>query len=305
MTRLVDLPYPLRIEELLYSLTTLLVRYHDSQRGVTKLISGKDDLRKKSRTCAVDIILDKDKDYKVRLDELIKECTDGYPGRRPFLHFILHEINFLKSMLDKKTSFTPDELKDYKAKISQLLIDCKSLLQTPKSKTCEVTHSKFDNGTDASIALSGLINDGYYGSDLCNSGNLLIEEVLETLNITVSDKDEDLRTMAEQLCSEHQNALKVPELEARNEALSNQAQQHARELEKLAQSHLETSKKQDEEITRLRQQLSDYRNGIVTNRLPLGLAGIGASSTFFGLNRFAQTRGMGNPDPEYRLEGPE
>jgi hypothetical protein len=296
MTRLVDLPYPLRIEELLYSLTTLLVRYHDSQRGVTKLITGKDELRKKSRTCATEIILDKDKDHKVRLDELIKECTDGYPGRKPFLHFILHEINFLKSMLEKKSSFTPDELKDYKNKVLQLLIDCKTLLQTPKSKTCEVTHSKFDNGTDATIALSGLINDGYYGSELCNSGNLLVEEVLGTLNITVSDKDEELRTIADQLCSEHQNALKVPELEAQNV-----------EQKKALEDSGQTTKKQDDEIARLRQQISEYRNGIVTARLPLGMAAATLPASFFGLNRFAQSRSSTSVEKEsdFRFEGPE
>lgn len=283
-----------RLEDLLYSLTTVLVRYHDSQSSVKKLIAEKDvhELRKKSRNCAINIIQDKETDFKIRLEELIKECTDGYPGRKPFLHFLLHEINFLKSLLDKKQSFNPEELKEYKNQISQLLVDFKTLLLTPKSKTCEVKHSKSGAYAKATIALSGLKNDSYYGSDLCNSGGLLKEEALDMLNIAISYSDEEIRVIAEQLCLEHQNALKVPELEAQTECLLKATEEHQQGFESKRQKLEDTIKNQEDEIGRMRQQISEYRNGVVTPRLPLAMSGIGygINNSLFGLNRFAPSR---------------
>lgn len=200
-----------KLDELLYSLTSVLVRYHDSQSGVKKLIIETDPhlLRKKSRACAIAILLNKEIDFKTRMGELIKECTNGYPARSPFLFYILHEITFLNSLHDKTQSFSSSQLEDYKNQLTQLLIDLKQLLTTTKGTTYNVKYSE----TGAVIALSGLTNDSYLGNSLCNSGLLIKEEILDTFNISASHSNEEIKVIAEGLCSEHQNTLLIPELQ--------------------------------------------------------------------------------------------
>ena len=90
-----------RLEDLLYSLATVIVRYHDSQLKLGKLIveSDKHLGKVKSRACAVEIIQGKEIDYITRLNTVIFNCTKkiNYTEREPLLHFLLHEIIFLKS----------------------------------------------------------------------------------------------------------------------------------------------------------------------------------------------------------------
>lgn len=240
-----------RLEELLHSLTAVIVRYHDSQPKVKKLVVATDEnlLREKSLSCAKEIIQNKDIHFKIRLNDLIKKCLDS--GRRPFLYYILHEITSLKELLDQETSFESSRLEDYKNQITQLLIDLKLLLNTPKHKTCRITYSKTEETKKTVIDLSGLKNDGYIGGELCNSGEILNNEVLNRFNICAYTSNERIREIAEQICMEYQRVLLVPELIAQNEvqkrinleqglvlsSITNQQEENQKKLETTSSKH--------------------------------------------------------------------
>ncbi|AMP90367.1 hypothetical protein [Legionella pneumophila] len=300
-----------RLEELLYTLTSVIIRYHDSQPKVlNKLIVESNPilLRRKALALAKEIIQDKDVECKGRLEELIQNCTKGYPDRKPFLHFILNEVLFLKSMLDRKNSFEPSKLEEYKKQITQLLIDLKQLMITPKSKTYEVRYTSASENSEASISLSGVKNDGYVGGEFCNSGNLIKEEVLEALNIHINSKntaecssDEEIKTLADSLCEEHQNALLVPELLEKTKILIEGSKKQENELLTKTQQ-IETDNKtiieqqatileKDKEIEKLKERVSELTRSSTTPRpvfnpvLPLGYG-----SLFYNAKLGAQSK---------------
>ena len=198
-----------RLEDLLNSLTTVLIRYHDAQ-GIKILITEADPIlrQKKSRQEAIRILKNTEPKFDERLTKLNEECTGKYTERAPFLHYILNEITYLKSMSERKNSFTPEGLEDYKNQLAQMLIDFKNLLLTVKGSNYKVTYST----TNQMISLSGLENNAYYGNKLCKSGDLLVEEIFNRLNISTTTSDEEIRELAADICITHQNALLVPEL---------------------------------------------------------------------------------------------
>ena len=234
-----------RLEELLYSLAAVIVRYHDIQPKVKKLVVATNDdlLREKSLTSAQQIIQNKDIHFKIRLNDLIKHCADS--GRRPFLYYILHEITSLKSLLDQTNSLESAQLEEYANQIAQLLIDLKLLLDTPKHKTYRITYSKTEDCPKTSIDLSGLKNDGYIGGDLCNSGEILSDVVLKRFNISMSTSNEKIRDIAEQICLEHQHSLLVPELLAQIATQKRINLEQEQKLDSLANQHKETQNKSE------------------------------------------------------------
>ncbi|CZI92606.1 Uncharacterised protein [Legionella pneumophila] len=298
-----------RLEELLYTLTSVIIRYHDSQPKVlNKLIVESNPilLRRKALALAKEIIQDKDVECKGRLEELIQNCTKGYPDRKPFLYFILNEVLFLKSMLDKKSSFEPSKLEEYKKQITQLLIDLKQLMITPKSKTYEVKYTSATENSETSISLSGVKNDGYVGGEFCNSGNLIKEEVLEALNIHINSKntaecssDEEIKALAESLCLEHQNALLVPELLEKARILTESSQEQESELltkteqtktdKKIILEQQATIQEKDKEIEALKEKISDLTRTaprpVFNPVLPMGY-----SSLFFNTRLGTQAK---------------
>ncbi|MGL5741535.1 MAG: hypothetical protein ACRCXC_02765 [Legionella sp.] len=96
-----------RLEELIYSLTAVIIRYHDSQPRVKPLVVETDEelIKENSFSCAQRIIQNQEIHFKVRLNNLIKQCTDS--GRRPLLHYLLHAIISLKTLQEKTSSFEP------------------------------------------------------------------------------------------------------------------------------------------------------------------------------------------------------
>ncbi|HHF7374716.1 hypothetical protein [Legionella bozemanae] len=232
-----------RLEELLYSLTAVVVRYHDSQPKVKKLVVATDEnlLREKSLSCAKEIIQNQDIHFKIRLNDLIKQCSDS--GRRPFLYYILHEITSLKALFDQKTSFEAAKLEECKNQITQLLIDFKLLLDTPKHKTYRITYSKTEDTKKTALDLSGLKNDGYIGGELCNSGEILNDEVLRRFNICTYTSNERIRDIAEQICMEYQHTLLVPELMEKNEVQKRINLEQKQELNSLTSQQEENQKK--------------------------------------------------------------
>lgn len=208
-----------KLEELIYSLATVIIRYHDTQRGIHPLIVEIDPLllRKKSRELAMSIMQNRDTKFDEYLKSLIENCTKGYPGRLHFLIFLLHEISFLKAQLDRKTPFNPIEFEEYEKQVAQLFKDLSQLLSTIKSKTCKVSYSALSD-TNTSIALSGLLNDAFFGNTFCNSGLLLIDEVFDRFYISQSRSDQEIKALVVSLCMENQNALLANSLQSQNPA---------------------------------------------------------------------------------------
>lgn len=293
-----------KLEDLLNSLITVIVRYHDSQPGVTKLIMEADDdlLKKKSRTAATGLLQEKDAPLKSHLEELIKECTKLYPGRRPFLHYIVHELLFLKSQRDREKSFEPNELIDYKNQVTQLLIDFRQLLTTSKSKTYTVKYSHLRNEVEAkspvNIALSGCIDDSlnsYFRNKMCISGSILIAEVFDYLRISISCSDNEFKTIADELCTEHQNSLLVPELSAQ---LKNFEKLHLKQTKEF-ESLMIQSKEDQTQITLIQKTVTIHEQTISNLRVKISdlLNGVNPSSlmypSFFGLQqRYGNLRGQ-------------
>ena len=199
-----------RIIDLLHSLTAVIIRYHDAQKVSEKLIIESNPSL--LAAYSLRILTDTDKGFKTILNELITQCTKGYLDRKHLLTYLVNEIVFLKTILDNKQSFSSSELEQYKAAMTQMLLNFKQLLLTAKSATCRVKYSQQDLESGQTITLNGLVNDGYFGNTLCLSGDLLAE-VLGRLNLSYTSSDEDIRDKADILCTEHQNALLVPELE--------------------------------------------------------------------------------------------
>lgn len=253
-----------RLEELIYSLVVVIVRYHDIHTKVKKVVPECEEplLSKKYQACAVAMIQNKEIDFKTRLTALIKDCSEN--GRKPFFSYILHELAILKELNDKKCSFEPAQLEEYKNLINQMLTQFHSLLNTAKSSTCKVTYGKTELTAATTINLSGLKNDGYYGGDLCESGKLLNDGVLGVLNLDKNSSLNDIKEVTERLCMEHQNALLIPELLAQNETLkkANEEQKQASNL--LTIQHQEEQKKLEGIIKK--QQITLYAGCVLFNK---------------------------------------
>ncbi|KTD77176.1 hypothetical protein [Legionella waltersii] len=237
-----------RLEELLYNLTAVIIRYHDKQSSKPLVVeSDKGELRKKVHASAVDIIKSTKTDFKSRLDDLIKASTDESSStRRHFLKYILHEIIFLKAQLDRKSSYEPEQLDELKKQLSQLFTDFKKLMTTPKSTTCTVHHSELAPKESPAIALSGLINTGYTGGEICNSGLYLNEEVLIPFSIYTNSSQKEINAVAEQISTELQNALLVSELTHKTQQLctTNSEQQQSLKLLSTQNHELDTKLKE-------------------------------------------------------------
>ena len=198
-----------RLEELIYSLATVIVRYHDSQAIEPKLVVPAEltatALRKKSHERAVEIIQNKETDYVSYLEGKITACTKGYHAREQYLLFLLKEISFLKEQLNRKTPFEHLELQTFQGQLTQLFIDFRQLLNLKNG----VIHKATENSSKGNEPkeLSGLLNTRYVGGKYCNSGQLLIDEVLFVLHMTTEDSDAELKQIAANICSEHQTQL--------------------------------------------------------------------------------------------------
>lgn len=260
-----------QLDDLLNSLVTLLIRYHDSQPKIKKIISDTDhqQSRKKSRVYAINVLREDDINFKSFVTNLIKQSTSGYTGRSPFLSFILYEITFLKTLQSIKEPLDSQQLEEYKALITQLFIDFKKLLMTTKNKTCEVQYSRFSNEVvmnyERKMELSGLKKDTYIGNIFCNSGCLLNEEVLERFNILINSTDEELQLIAQNICEEYQNTLLIPELQTNFSAIKKHCNEQKTNIDSLTVQLQQTqsiNKELKTRIKKLESTLSDYSNEI-------------------------------------------
>ncbi|KTD06167.1 Chromosome partition protein Smc [Legionella gratiana] len=209
-----------QLEDLIYSLATVIVRYHDSQAYTTRLVTEPDKtkLKRLSRLCAIDIIKNPEEKFDKKLTSSIKECTPGYLDREKYLTFLLNEISFLKPNLNQKVPFTSEELEKLQRQITQFFIDCRQLLNKLKTQNYDLTCTSIEP-----IGIKGLINTAYMGGGyFCTSGELLIDETLNRFNISKDSSDEDIAEAASAICMEYQNALLVSELKTQKLELKSQ-----------------------------------------------------------------------------------
>lgn len=233
-----------RVNDLLHLLTAVVIRYHDAQitRADDKITPNSNSaplLTPQVKAFCDELFANKNAitptqaqdeegdfqllkrertDFQASLKELIIRSTQQYDYRRHLLYYFLNEIVFLKTTLNRKNPFTPEELAQYKDIMMQLITNFQQLLSTDKTQQYKVKYSSWDGGVD--ISLSGL--SSYMG--LCLSGTLL-EKVLSYFHLSRTSTEDEVRTFVESLCSEHVNAvnvLLVPELIQRNLALEQQ-----------------------------------------------------------------------------------
>lgn len=220
-----------RLEELLNGFATVIVRYHDSQPGTTKLITETNPVqaRKKSLELAVSILNDKQKPFDTRLKEIITICTKTYDGRLNFLSFVLEEILFFNNMRYRSKSLNEQELIEFKQQIIQLFSEFKILLNTIKSKSFALHISELSipdkDRQDYQIGIKGLLNDALLGNKFCNSGILLNEEVLEPFCIDASSSENKIKNIAEWICMDYQNNFLLAELKEINSSLEQLCEQ--------------------------------------------------------------------------------
>lgn len=234
-----------RLENLLYSLTTVLIRYHDYQKDVVKEASdGSDSLeaRERSRLRAISIIQDTESSFNTKLNELIiKSTSNGYSKRKHFLNYIFTEIVFLKKLIDNNSPFEDFKLEEYKDRITLFFMNIRTLLGVVKSRTCHIhlqdtddqgnvkrSHDSNNKIIHKAIALSGLINDDFFGGGYyCRSAELLDQEVLSRVNMGIySDgsvhiptcTDEAIAQFISDSLREHLNTLLIPQLSSENAA---------------------------------------------------------------------------------------
>lgn len=329
-----------RLEELIYALATVIVRYHDSQVDTRDKLVATDEpttlLKKKSYDRAIEIIQDTKTNFVPYLEGRINACTKGYHGREEFLSFLLHEIRFLKEQLERKTPFDPAELQTFQEQLTQLLIDFRQLLNIKKGFKYPVTLNPVPSKSPKTLELSGLLNDRYVGNKYCNSGQLLIEEVLFVLHMTAEDTNGELKKLAANICFEQQIFLKnqSSELKEENEEsekealkLENAAQKlklekMQAELEKLKSSDkqksesdssplelIEENKKLTEELEKTKQELCEAKSEARGRRFPVytpfygGLAALnmlqpGGGNRFFQQQSTQFTSSQSLPKPE-------
>lgn len=297
--------YMTRLEDLLYSLTTVLIRYHDYQKNVVKEASdGSDHLeaREQSRLFAKFIIQDTQNNFKKKLNDLIINSTgNGYSQRKHFLNYLSTELVFLKNLIDNNNPIGDLRLEEYKDRISMFFKNIRTLLSIEKSKTGPIKLQDIDDEgyvkrtpepdnkiIHKTIALSGLINDDYFGGGYyCRSAELLDQEVLTRAHMGIyfdgslhipTCSDEAIAQFVSDLFTEHLNVLliaqllpenacqkeiikKLEETSAEQVACLYQATNEVVSLKSTIDQQQETIKKLVEEVVSLKEKLNNAVSG--------------------------------------------
>lgn len=279
----------IQMEELIYSLTSVIIRYLDSQDEYNKIVQAPPEEHiNQTRDYSKKIFSDSGDAIKEKLDKLIEIHTESYPTRRPLLKYFSNEIQFLKNQIDRTTPYTHEEFDSFEKQITQLLFDFKTLLYTPKGIKCSIMlHPCVSTGKEtldpdyilslrnpakeSSITLNGLKSPPYMPKTFCTSGDFLIQEFTEILYFPLEKADKlSLEKFAKTICADHQKKLISSEderirleLSSKDQVIKYQASQiedqdsklkeHEATIEKLQQQLIESSKL----IEQLRMEISD------------------------------------------------
>jgi hypothetical protein len=238
----------IRLEDLLRSLVTTVIRYPDNNMS-----------RQAYQERAETLLLKLTDEYK-NLEDRISTLPDK--TRSPLFQYFIHEIKFLKEMLDRKNSFNTNELLHYKQQITQMLMTFKNLLLKTKTESLDVkysiVYSDSASSSSPSVTLLGTMAvpnaitgtfqylTGAANTSLCNSGTLLKEELLD-LNIKASSSEQELQQLAHRLCQDLQDRLLLPELKAQIE--NSPSQETVKQLNQDLQTALGKNKELEAQIT--------------------------------------------------------
>ncbi|PJD93285.1 MAG: hypothetical protein CK426_02805 [Legionella sp.] len=202
----------IRLADLLYSLTAIIIRYHDMQIPAQKIITELDNalITTKAREYSIQLLTNPE--FKTQLEIWIHNCTKNYNARLHLMTYLLNEIVFLNSVLNKTNPCDASTIESHKMRLISLLRNCKNLLLTTKNCSCKIQcFSSEAPGTPIEITLNGLIDETYFGKQLCNSG-LLIHELLQRVSLSDKSTEEEIGILVEYLFSEHQNILLIAQL---------------------------------------------------------------------------------------------
>lgn len=233
------------LNDLITSLATILIRYHDSQKinvciKETELTA----VKKASREYAMKLL--QSEDFDQEFARLNVECTEKYADFRriDLLTFIKDEIKILKEVSMRTTPFSEDdesnsEFNEYKNKITMLLTDFKGLLGTKKENVYEARIKKLNDPIMTKLGLHGMIDSvgvmNMFGmmklksSPFCNSGDLTKEELLDRFNLTELSTSSEIRIVAEHICEGHQHALMAARHKELQTAIQELKEQHGQE----------------------------------------------------------------------------
>lgn len=187
----------INLSSVLNALVTVIIRYHDYQK-VNKIVEkpSPEDTHEKAKEFIKELDAAALKD---KLTAYINECTDasGYNIRKSFLNFLVMQIDYLKPIIETERALESTEINQITARLKQLIIDSIELLKTTKDKTYKVTWTK-----DCKIDINGLSNNAYYVITLCNSGQLLLDELFTPLKLCRESTPSEIESTIEQLVQE-------------------------------------------------------------------------------------------------------
>lgn len=231
------------LSTVLNALVTIIIKYHDYQ-NVRKIVEtpSPEAVHQKAEELLKELNATELND---RLTSYIEECTSdvGYSTRKPFLNYMLMQINYLKPIIARDRAMDENEILRISSVLKQLFLDSIELLKTTKEKTYKVTWK------DCKIDINGLSNSAFYAISLCNSGQLLLNELFAPLNLCDKSNASEIEATLLQLLNEFNLPLLA------QEAISLKKENTSLQAQNADQSHKIDSLKQ--EIARLRHILAD------------------------------------------------
>ncbi len=202
-----------KLDNLLYSLTQIILSYHDikknalpfNEKGFDLITSA---LKEKS------ILLLQEVDYSNKLADLINSSTQHFPDRKRLLDYMLSEINLLKNIKEQQ------HIEEHNQHVERLLTNLKSLISTSQEEKCFIKHMS-ENQKMITTTLPGLKRTpSLLGHVLFwvvdtnpTSGSAsfaLISKVLQSLSISEITSKLGIKSIANEIVNSHIESIKIP-----------------------------------------------------------------------------------------------
>lgn len=218
-----------RLNGLLETLVTVIVRYHDQKR----------ELPAAQESEQVHALLDKPHAelYKT-LHNLVEASTANDKARLSLLMYTLHTVDLLKSLFDSQTPTEEEPLNLIKKQVLQFIVDVQTLLTTSQSSELIIKYNNHDT------RMYGFMRAAWRGYSLCTSGHILQQTLFPTLRLPSDATLDKVDVVINDIFKEHTLLLLIRTQEQENHRLSSKVVVLEKELEN-AKSELraaETSK---------------------------------------------------------------
>jgi len=215
-------------QQLKQSLIAFMYMYHDSQSKIRKNKKCKlknynsaktedylNEAAKKNDNVqeTIDNIINNIKTIEYGIDERNKEESSFH--RQDFLIYIRNYILYFQNELQENDTLATlskeqlqekeKHLKTLEKNISTFLWDLRSLLHTYKNKE----HYALGNDNQLKV-INGLKSNAssFFGTVLCNSGNIILKCLFEKLELNYESSKEDINKVSKTLCSQYKDTLK-------------------------------------------------------------------------------------------------